>query len=224
MVKQTGPLARYPLPPCRHRAFCTNTVNALGLSARKKECIPAAGRWVAPNGKPAGHPGTRRRDDSSGQQGGCNCPCTSLVKASWLGAGGKFALLLGIPPRHGLDTPDLLGQPLHECAPSKCSASTIAWAWKKRYVKGHLHHMLATSENKKEKKGKRKLEGETRPCALWRRLSGGLFCFFFLSLLEAKFADYDKQARNSYCCRRNLAGLEAILANPALSRWHFRNK
>ncbi|KAL6786674.1 hypothetical protein J3E68DRAFT_211735 [Trichoderma sp. SZMC 28012] len=52
---------------------------ALGPSARKKECIPAAGRWVAPNGKPAGHPGTRRRDDSSGQQGGCNCPCTNPV-------------------------------------------------------------------------------------------------------------------------------------------------
>lgn len=42
---------------------------------------------------------------------------------------------------------------------------------------------------------------------------------FFFSLLEARFADYDKQARNSNCVAETLQ-----LPNPALSRWRFRNE
>ena len=47
------------------------------------------------------------------------------------------------------------------------------------------------------------------------------FCFFPYFLLAARFADYDKQARNDVA---EPCSLYAVLANPVLSRWQFRNK
>jgi hypothetical protein len=73
----------------------------------------------------------------------------------------------------------------------------------------------------------RRKKGKKRKTRLGYARCGGAvrWPFSFFSLLEAKFADYDKQLHASQLLRRrNLAGLDVVLANPALSRWHFRNR